>query len=140
ALTLNFDRFLEHQRFHGIDKLALNNSVQDPSYLTEALCGELFLAAGVPTPRATHARVELNGRDLGFYVLKEGFDRTFLRRHFQNVNGNLYDGGFLREITEPLERISGEGDVPNRADLKALAAAALEPNHSLRLERLEQVL
>ncbi len=140
ALTLNFDKFADHQNFHGLDKLALNNSVQDPSYMSEAICSELFLAAGVPTPRTTHAHVELNGRDLGFYVLKEGFDKTFLRRHFRNVNGNLYDGGFLREITEPLERTSGEGDVSNRADLKALVAAAQEPNHRQRLERLEKVL
>src|SRR5258706_9525456 len=96
AFTLNFDKFVDHQNFHGLDKLSLNNSVQDGSYMTEAICSELFLAAGVPTARTTHARVWLNGRDLGFYVLKEGFDKTFLRRHFKNVNGNLYDGGFLR--------------------------------------------
>src|SRR5262249_40125993 len=43
ALTLNFDKFVEHQNFHGVDKLALNNSVQDPTYMTEALCSDLFL-------------------------------------------------------------------------------------------------
>jgi spore coat protein H len=140
AFTLNFDKFVDHQNFHGLDKLSLNNSVQDGSYMTEAICSELFLAAGVPTARTTHARVWLNGHDLGFYVLKEGFDKTFLRRHFKNVTGNLYDGGFLREITEPLERTSGDGDVRNRGDLKALAAAAREPDHAKRLERLQQVL
>src|SRR5882672_5412008 len=140
AFTLNFDKFVDHQNFHGLDKLSLNNSVQDGSYMTEAICSELFLAAGVPTARATHARVWLNGHDLGFYVLKEGFDKTFLKRHFKNVNGNLYDGGFLREITEPLELTSGGGDVRNHADLKALAAAAREPDYARRLERLQQVL
>ncbi len=140
AFTLNFDKFVDHQSFHGLDKLSLNNSVQDGSYMTEAICSELFLAAGVPTARATHARVWLNGRDLGFYVLKEGFDKTFLKRHFKNVNGNLYDGGFLREITEPLELTSSDGDVRNRADLKALAAAAREPDHTKRLDRMRQVL
>jgi hypothetical protein len=140
AFTLNFDKFIEHQNFHGIDKLALNNSVQDGTYLTEAICAELFLAAGVPTPRATHARVEFNGRDMGLFVLKEGFDKAFLRRHFKNTEGNLYDGGFLREITEPLERTSGDHDVANRADLKALAAAALVPDPTARLAQLEKVL
>ncbi len=96
ALTLNFDKFIPGQNFEGLDKLHLNNSVQDPSYMTELICGELFLAAGVPAARASHARVELNGRDLGLYVVKEGFDKKFLKRHFKDVNGNLYDGGFLR--------------------------------------------
>ena len=140
AFTLNFDKFIDDQNFHGLDKLSLNNSVQDPSYMTEAICGELFLAAGVPTPRTGHARVALNGKDLGLYVLKEGFDKTFLRRHFNHWKGNLYDGGFLREFTEPLERTSGEGDVRGRADLKALKAAIEEPDSTQRLARIEAVL
>src|SRR3954451_9091471 len=97
ALTLNFDRFKAHQKFHGLDKLHLNNSVQDPSYMTEIICGELFRAAGVPAARGTCARVSVNGRDLGLYVLKEGFGKEFLQQYFPNVDGNLYDGGFLRE-------------------------------------------
>ena len=139
ALTLNFDKFKQGQKFHGLDKLHLNNSVQDPSYMTELICGELFLAAGVPAARATYARVELNGRDLGFYVLKEGFDKTFLRRHFVNPNGNLYDGGFLKEITDGLQKTSGEGG-EDRADLKRLAEAASDPDPVKRMERLEKVL
>src|SRR6185295_2089788 len=71
ALTLNFTKFKSGQRFYGLDKVHLNNSVQDPSYMTELLCGELFRAADVPAARTTHARVEFNGRDLGLFVLKE---------------------------------------------------------------------
>src|SRR5688572_6147107 len=109
ALTVNFDKFVERQEFHGLQKLHLNNSVQDPSYLTELICGELFVAAGVPAARTTHARVELNGRDLGLYVLKEGFDKVFLKKPDRNPKGNLYDGGFLQEITDNLEKDSGDG-------------------------------
>jgi spore coat protein CotH len=108
ALTLNFDKFRDGQKFHDIDKLHLNNSVQDRSFMTEALCSEMFLEAGVPTARTSHARVWLNGRDLGLYVLKEGYDRTFLKRHFRNPKGNLYDGGFLQEITAACNATSGK--------------------------------
>lgn len=107
ALTLHFEKFGEGQRFHGLEKIHLNNSVQDPSYMTELICGELFLASGVPATRASHAVVELNGRRLGLYVLKEGFDKGFLKRYFANPKGNMYDGGFLRDIDEHMERISG---------------------------------
>jgi spore coat protein H len=138
ALTLNFDKYVPGQKFHGIEKMHLNNSVQDPSYMTELICGELFLAAGVPAARTTHAHVELNGRDLGLYVLKEGFDKTFLKRHFKSPNGNLYDGGFLREITEPLEIDSGKDN--GYADLKALVRAAEESDPSARMAALEKVL
>jgi spore coat protein H len=140
ALTLNFDKFRDGQKFHGLDKLHLNNSVQDESLLTEALCSELFLAADVPTARTTHARVWLNGRDLGLYVLKEGYDRSFLKRHFRNPKGNLYDGGFLRDITDQLQRDSGDGDVEAYRDLRAVVRAAREPDFTKRVGRLEQVL
>src|SRR6266850_738194 len=48
ALTLSFDKFADGQRFHGLQKIYLNNSVQDPSYLSEKICREMFLAAGLP--------------------------------------------------------------------------------------------
>ena len=139
ALTLNFDKFIDEQKFQGMDKLHLNNSVQDPSYMTEIICGEMFRAADVPAPRGTYARVELNGRDLGLYVLKEGFDKTFLKRYFKNNKGNLYDAGFIKEITEPLEKDSGEG-VNDHSDLKALAKAAQEQDPNTRFQKLREVL
>ena len=82
ALTLNFDRFAPGQRFHGLTKLSLNNSVQDPTFVSEQLCRELFLKANCRAPRCT-ARVGLNGRDLGLYVLTEGWDKQFLKRTFK---------------------------------------------------------
>jgi len=62
ALTLAFDKQNPEQRFHGLSKISLNNSVQDYSYLCEKIGREMFVSAGVPAPRATHAMVELNGR------------------------------------------------------------------------------
>jgi hypothetical protein len=138
ALTLNFDKYTKGQNFHGLEKIHLNNSVQDPAYMTELICGELFLAAGIPAARTTHARLEINGRDLGLYVLKEGFDKTFLKRHFKNPAGNLYDGGFLREVSEPLEIDAGKDN--GHADLKALARACAESDSATRLAALEKVL
>src|SRR4051812_167445 len=139
AMTINFNKYVDRQRFHGLDKIHLNNSVQDGSYMTELLCGEMFRAAGVPAARTTHARVYLNGKDLKLYVLKEGFDKVFLRKFNKNAKGNLYDGGFLREISEPLELISGS-EAKDRRELKALAAAANDPDPVQRMEKLNKLL
>lgn len=139
SLTLNFDKYIKGQRFHGLDKFHLNNSAQDSSYLCENIGRQLFEAAGVPVARASHARVELNGRDLGLFVLVEGFDRKFLKRHFVNADGNLYDSGFRHDLTDPLKKGSGKG--PNdHSDLRALAAAAEEQNHAERLRKLSSLL
>ena len=99
----------------------------------------MFHAAGVPAPRVTNARVWLNGRDLGFYVLIEGFTRDFLGRYFKHTHGNLYDGGFLKDVTDTLDKESG-GNSKDESDLKRLATAAQEPAPSKRWERLNQTL
>src|SRR5262245_4274306 len=140
GLTLNMNKFDGEKLFHGMDKFHLANSVQDPSYVQELICGELFRAAGVPASRVSFATVTINGRKRGFYYLKEGYDKYFLRQHFKNADGNFYDGGFLREIDQPLQLLMGRNDVKDRADLKALNFAAREANPKLRQEKLEKVL
>lgn len=139
AMTLNFGKLAEGQKFRGYSKISLNNSVQDPTYLNEAICREMFLAAGVPTPRADHATVVVNGRDLGLYVLVEGWGKGFLKQHFKDTGGNLYDGGFLKDITEPLDTNSGDNR-NDRSDLARLARAAFETDPDRRWERLNAVL
>lgn len=139
ALTLNANKFTKGQTFHGLDKFHLNNSVQDETYIHEWLCEELARAAGLPATRVTHARVWLNGRDVGLYVLKEGFDKTFLSRHFENGNGNLYDGGFVQDIDAELEKDTGKGP-DDRSDLKELLDACHDPNLEERWRRIDELL
>src|ERR1051325_3816448 len=139
AFTITFDKFIPEQRFHGLRKIHLNNSVEDASYLNELIGSELFRAANLPAPRVTHAVVEMNGKPLGLYVLKEGFAKEFLARHFRHPDGNLYDVGPGHDVNETLTKSLGKGP-DDGADLRALAAAALEPDTSRRWQRLERVL
>ncbi len=139
AMTVDVNASAPGQRFHGLVKLHLNNSVQDESLLCEALAADLFARAGLPAPRVGWARVRLNDRDLGLYVLKEGVDRRFLARHFADASGNLYDGGFCQDVDAPLERDAGRGPDEHR-DLAALAAAGREPDLERRAEALARVL
>jgi len=139
AMTLNFSKHKKGQTFHGYSKLSLNNSVQDPTFLSEAICREMFVEAGVPAPRVEHATVVLNGQDLGLYVLSEGWGKPFLRRHFKDVNGNLFDGGFVQDVTEDLDVNSGD-EKDSRADLDRLVEASSERSPEKRWERLNEVL
>jgi spore coat protein H len=139
AITLNFDKFIRQQNFHALDKIHLNNSVQDPTYMHEILCSDINLAAGVVCARATHARVWINNRDVGFYGLKEGFDKKMLKRHFANNDGNFYDGGFLQDIDANLERDEGTGP-DDKADLKALVAACRDPDPAKRWSLVDTLL
>ena len=84
--------------------------------------------------------MELAGRPRGLYVLKEGYNRTFLKRHFANPDGNLYDGGFCTDINSPLERTGGRENTPVHADLKAVVDACQERDLAKRKERVPAVL
>jgi hypothetical protein len=91
GFTVSFAKSDAHPLFHGNSKIHLNNSVEDPTYLNEKLGTILFARAGIPATELRHALVELNGKPLGMYVLKEGFTREFLSRHFSNPSGLLYE-------------------------------------------------
>src|SRR5262249_40071168 len=139
SLTLNFDKLAPGQKFHGLTKIHLNNSVQDPSYLCEPLARQLFDSLGVPSPRAGHALPELNGRPMGLFVLIEGANKQFVKRYFSSAKGNLYDGGSGGDVTRALKVDSGD-DPDDRSDLTNLVKAARMQDPVKRLARLEQVL
>jgi spore coat protein CotH len=124
SFAVKFDEFVPGRDFYGLTKIMLNNSSQDRSYLSEYLCTSLYRSAGVPAPRVTHARVEFNGRELGFYVLIEAMNKVFLRQHFPNPNGPLYEG-YARDIDKPLDQDAGPPS--DQSDVRALAAAARLP-------------
>ena len=127
GLTLKFDKFGGDAGFHGLEKGYLNNSVQDETFLNEWLGSEVFRAAGLAAPRISHARVWLNGRDLGLYVLKEGHDKRFLKRNFEDAGGNLYDSGLGQDIDSQIERDEGKGQ-PDWVDVQDLHAACMDPD------------
>jgi spore coat protein CotH len=138
GLSLKFDEFVKAQEFHGRSRILLNNALQDPSYLSEAIGGEIFRATDVPAAKITFARVEMNGRDLGLYVVAEAANRDFLSQYFKKSKGNLYEGS-NNDVTDKLEKDGGD-DSTEQADLKALASAAKETDLTQRWKKLTPVL
>lgn len=136
SFAVKFDEFQPGQRYCGLDKIMLNNSSQDRSYLSEYLCTSLYRDAGAPAARVTFARVTFNGRELGLYVLIEAMNKTFLRQHFRNPNGVLYEG-YARDIDKELEHDGGPPS--DQSDVRALAAAAGLPAEE-RLPELRKLL
>lgn len=125
AFTINVNKYRKQQRFYVLEKFHLNNSVQDESYYSEWLCASICRRLRLPAPRITFAHVWLNDRDLGLYVFKEGFDESFLTRHFKETAGSLYDGGFLQDVDIDLEKDLG-GEADDLSDLHRLREACLE--------------
>lgn len=131
GLTLHVARHAAGRRFHGLERFHLNNAVQDDTFAAEWLFAALAAEAGLPAPRVAHARLWINDRDLGLYVLREGFDTPFLERHFGSADGTLYDGGFCQDIDGELEKDSGPGP-DDRSDLAALVDACRQDDPEQR--------
>jgi hypothetical protein len=138
CFTLKFDKFVPGQRYNGLKKFMLNNSVQDPTYLAEWLSYQIFRDAGLPAPRATHVFVELNGRKLGLYVLVEAVTSDFLKQHFKSGHGNLYEGYPLLDIDQQLDQDGGSAT--SQSDRKKLLQICRIENPAERWQRLPEVL
>lgn len=120
SLAVKFDAFVPGQRFRGQNKILLNNSIQDPTYLREYLASSIFIDAGIPAARVTHARIAINQRDLGIYVCTEAVDKQFLSNWFSDANGTLYEGD-TKDINFELEQDNGK-DVSQK-DRRSLVQA-----------------
>jgi spore coat protein H len=131
GLTLTMDKYKDDQTFHGMEKFHLNNALQDESLLSEWIGSEMFRHVGLIAPRVGHVRLRINDRDMGLYVLREGFDQPFLKRSFEESTGNLYDGGFIQDVDSELELDKGR-EPDDRTDLVELASACFHPNPETR--------
>ena len=94
-LEIDFNTFVDGQRFQGLESLSLNNSVVDCSYLKETVGYRVFEALGVPAARTAYAQVTINGLEYGLYVLVETQDDRFLKERWADDDGNLYDGKYI---------------------------------------------
>jgi spore coat protein H len=138
SFTLKFNEFITDQRFQGQRKLGFDSSEHDPSYLGEPIANELFRSAGIPAPRTTFARIKINGKDAGLYVVSEGVNKDFLDRHFDTSKGNLYEGDGT-DLTDKLDKDSGD-NAKTQPDVKALVDAANESNLEHRWKKLQALL
>ena len=126
ALKLRFDRYVDGQSLGGVmERMTLNNSVQDPSMVNTCLSYRIFAATGSPAPRCNFATVSVNGKDLGLYVHVEEIKAPFLARHFDRADGNLYEGtvsDFTPEFRGTIEKKTNE-DAADWSDIDAVVAA-----------------
>lgn len=91
SFKIKFDAFIKDQRFKGLKRLTLNAMMTDPSQVHEVTSYRLFRAAGVPAPRASFARVSIDGSYIGLYLNLESIDSKMLKRWFPNTE-HVYSG------------------------------------------------
>ncbi|HEB83904.1 MAG TPA: hypothetical protein ENI92_02765, partial [Bacteroidetes bacterium] len=90
SFKVSFDAFDEDGRFHGLKTFNLNGEHNDPSIVRSKLCWDLFKRPAVPSSRAAHVKLYINGEYRGLYIHVEDYDKTFLDTRFGNKDGNFY--------------------------------------------------
>ena len=69
SLKLRYDKYVDGQSLGGVmERMTLNNSIQDVSMVNTCLSYQVFAAAGLPSPRCNFATVTVNGKELGLYI------------------------------------------------------------------------
>jgi spore coat protein CotH len=125
GLKINVDEWEEGAELFGVDNITLNNSVQDPSLIKQCIGYDLFAKAGLPASQCNFAHVTVNGKDMGVYVHVEPVKPAFLRKHFENDDGDLYEGT-LSDF-HPLKVLTFDSKTPETdaslAPIKALSDA-----------------
>jgi len=133
GLKLKFDKWVEGQTLHGVERMTLNNSVSDPSLVRQCLGYQLFADAGIAAPRCNFAHVTANGHDLGVYVNVEPVKKDFLRRNYADADGDLYEGtlsDFREGWVGTFEPKTDDTD-PDHACLHDVVAALEAPDGEL---------
>ncbi len=90
AFKIEFDHYDSTNTYHGLDKLCLNNIIQDNTYMKDYLCYTVMGEFGVASPLCSYAYITVNGEDFGLYLAVEGIEESFLERNYGSNYGELY--------------------------------------------------
>ncbi len=93
SMKLKFSEYDDSERFYGLKRLNFQSMESDLTNMHDVLGHALFREAGVPAPRATYAKLVVNGEPLGLFALVEQIDGMFTRSRFHDEDGgrgNLY--------------------------------------------------
>lgn len=90
SFKVEFDHYDNALSYYGLDKLSLNNLIQDNTMLKDYLCYQLMGSFGVDAPLCSFVYITVNGEDWGLYLAVEGVEESFLQRNYGSGYGELY--------------------------------------------------
>lgn len=137
-MKIRFNRWDDDDRFHGLRSLTLEYYRGRPAPVRDRLAMWFMRESGLPASRANHVHLtvgrhdaagDLEWQDFGLYINIESVDREFLEDRFQDPDGNLYKGGYLKKTNRKSENdcdiwalndlINFEKDRPDGSDRSA---------------------
>lgn len=76
SFKIEFDHYDNANTYYGLDKLCLNNIIQDNTYMKDYLSYELMRSFDVNAPLCSYAYITVNGKDWGLYLAVEAVEES----------------------------------------------------------------
>lgn len=89
SFKVEFDHYDNAASYHGLDKLSLNNLIQDKTLMKDYIAYTLMGKMGVKSSLASYVKLSVNGEFFGLYLAVEGVEDAFLNRNGAS-QGDLY--------------------------------------------------
>lgn len=90
SFKIEFDHYDSSITYHGLDKLSLNNLIQDSTMMKDYLTYTMMNEFGAAAPLCSFVYITVNGEDWGLYLAVEGVEDSFLERNYGSDYGELY--------------------------------------------------
>ncbi len=90
SFKVEFDHYDNSITYHGLDKLSLNNLIQDSTMMKDYLTYTMMNELGAAAPLCSFVYITVNGEDWGLYLAVEGVEDSFLERNYGTSYGELY--------------------------------------------------
>lgn len=90
SFKVEFDHYQSGATYHGLDKLSLNNLIQDNTYMKDYFAYTMMNKMGVAAPLCSFVQINVNGEPWGLYLAVEGVEDAFLQRNYGKDHGELY--------------------------------------------------
>ncbi len=135
SFKIEFDHYDDSVNYYGLDKLTLNNIIQDKTYMKDFLTYQLMGGFGVSAPLCSYVQILVNGEEWGLYLAVESIEESFLKRNYGNDYGELYKpdsmsmggGGEAPEKGEKPDEAAGEAPQAESQDTAAQTEGAVAP-------------
>ena len=120
SFKIEFDQYDSTLSYYGLDKLSLNNLIQDNTMMKDYLAYTMMNEFGVNAPLCSYVYITVNGEDWGLYLAVEGVEDAFLQRNYGSDYGELYKPDSMNmgggrgagkdfDMNELMERFEKEG-------------------------------
>lgn len=130
SFKIEFDHYDKTKNYYGLDKLSLNNIIQDNTYMKDFLSYQMMQKQGADAPLCSYVNITVNGEDWGLYLAVESIEEAFLERNYGSDYGELYK-------PDSMDMGGGRGN-GNKFDMDDWAAELNEETTSEMKDTLEK--